>query len=674
MNQFYQITSNHFKPISFNNEMVYLQYDSLRGLIERNFKSEYHEILAKPFVSGNNINWYSLQNTKFSPLDFFSKADKTTALIKYNQFVDEVQVFANTLKESADIDKITWGNLLGQAFNRNNNIVFSDGKDIVLLWGWNFNAEDENYIPPELYKIRVPQDEEGPQLTSDNELLEKSPAIKIDAVILENTPYAVNNLYDKKIIVRSNKKSRGIGNYLARGWWVLLLILLFLAALFYFLKPINCCNTNSNIYSTPNSDLPSLNFPVTRPGIDKTKIIPDPLGGGYIVSNLLNIALKEKNKSFISFANDLKSFYPDSNYKIIYFDTTVSRLQLLFPDNLRPTIKDEIKSKLNNYSLLIWDESIFQTSKVFNDPAFSNRRANWYFSAVKANEAWNITTGNDKIVVAVIDCGFDLNQPDLKKHIFHPYNVITKDSNVFATSTLYHGTHVAGIALANSNNGIGTSGIAPGCSFMPIQISGNDGAFSSSDVIDGLLYAIKHNANVINLSLGKQILEQLKNSSIQNQETFINTSLKDEEYFWEELFAYAEKQNITIIIASGNDNSMVGLDPMQRSESVIKVSSIDSSFKKAPYSNFGQESTICAPGTSIFSCLPNNKFGFLDGTSMAAPIVTGAVALMKSVNPNLKNIDIIRILKNTSKPLVDQNIGSLIQIDKAVMSAASFRN
>ena len=202
--------------------------------------------------------------------------------------------------------------------------------------------------------------------------------------------------------------------------------------------------------------------------------------------------------------------------------------------------------------MLIWDESVFQTSKVFNDPAFSNRRANWYFSAVKANEAWNITTGNDKIVVAVIDCGFDLNQPDLKKHIIHPYNVITKDSIVFATSTLNHGTHVAGIALANSNNGIGTSGIAPDCSFMPIQISGNDGAFSSSDVIDGLLYAIKHNANVINLSLGKQILEQLKNSSIQNQETFINTSLKDEEYFWKELFAYAEKQNITIIIASGS--------------------------------------------------------------------------------------------------------------------------
>ena len=337
-------------------------------------------------------------------------------------------------------------------------------------------------------------------------------------------------------------------------------------------------------------------------------------------------------------------------------------------------IKEQIKSKLNSYSLLIWDESIFQTNKVFNDPAFSNQRADWYFNAVKANVAWNITTGDEKIVVAIIDCGFDLNHPDLKKKIVHPYNVISKDSNVFASSTLFHGTHVAGIALANSNNRIGSSGIAPGCSLMPIQISGNDGSFSSSDVIDGLLYAIKHNANVINMSLGKQIPERLKNSSIQNQELFINTSLKDEEFFWNELFTYAEKQNIPIVIASGNDNSMVGLDPMQRSETIIKVSSIDSSFKKAPYSNFGPESTICAPGTSIYSCIPNNKFGFLDGTSMASPIVAGTVALMKSVNPNLKNIDIIKILKNTSQPLRDQNFGSLLQIDKAVMAAASFRN
>ena len=97
---------------------------------------------------------------------------------------------------------------------------------------------------------------------------------------------------------------------------------------------------------------------------------------------------------------------------------------------------------------------------------------------------------------------------------------------------------MAGIALANSNNGIGTSGIAPGCSFMPIQISGNDGAFSSSDVIDGLLYAIKHNANVINLSLGKQILEQLKNSSIQNQHKFLHYPLSKNRFSHHHLEKY----------------------------------------------------------------------------------------------------------------------------------------
>ena len=664
MNQFYNTSFNHYKPILHNNEMVCLKYDSINSFFEQNLDNNYNNYLAKPFISNNNINWYTPKSGKFTPLDFHSKFEKNNALIKYNQFLDKINTLANDLINSSDKDKILWGNLLLQVFNINNNIVFTNGDDIVILWGWVFNSADENIYTPEINKIK----DDIYQPDKINNTI--SPPIDLSSDSFITTKY--NNF--NKLIIRSNKHSLGFLYYLKRLWWIPIIILLLFILILNFLKPVDCCDKINNINFTPYSDLNKPNFPTKRPEIDKTKIIPDPTGGGYIVSNVLNIALKEKNKSFLSFAIDLKKKFPDSSYKIIYLDTTVSRLQFIFPDSLRTNIKEQIKSKLNSYSLLIWDESIFQTNKVFNDPAFSNQRADWYFNAVKANVAWNITTGDEKIVVAIIDCGFDLNHPDLKKKIVHPYNVISKDSNVFASSTLFHGTHVAGIALANSNNRIGSSGIAPGCSLMPIQISGNDGSFSSSDVIDGLLYAIKHNANVINMSLGKQIPERLKNSSIQNQELFINTSLKDEEFFWNELFTYAEKQNITIVIASGNDNSMVGLDPMQRSETIIKVSSIDSSFKKAPYSNFGPESTICAPGTSIYSCIPNNKFGFLDGTSMASPIVAGTVALMKSVNPNLKNIDIIKILKNTSQPLRDQNFGSLLQIDKAVMAAASFRN
>ena len=670
MNQFYQNSSNHFKPISFNNEMVYLQYDSLRGLIEQNFKSEYHEILAKPFVSGNNINWYSSQNTKFSPLDFFSKADKTTALIKYNQFVDQVQVFANTLKESADIEKINWGNLLDEAFNRNNNIVFSDGKNIVLLWGWNFNAEEENYILPELYKITVPQDDEGSEAIVEDELLEQPPATNTDAVVVANTPYTASNPHDKKIIVRSNKKSRGFGYYFAKGWWVLLLLLLFLAGLFYFVKPIDCCKYKNGY---PYSDTNPPDMPVNRPAIDRSKIIKDPVTGDSVVANLINIALKDKTKQLQQFAIDLKNAYPDSAYQIVYTDTIISRLQFTFPDSLRTTIKAAIKAKLSNYALLIWDESVFTNSKIFNDPAFSDGTKNWYFNSINANKAWDITTGDEKVVVAVIDCGFDLNHPDLKKKIVHPYNVRTKDSIVFASPTLYHGTHVAGIAVANGNNGVGSTGIAPGCSLMPIQISGSDGLFTSSDVIDGVLFAIKHNANVINMSLGKLMPDQLTHASVQDQQAFINSALKDEEDFWKEVFDYAEKQNVTIVVAAGNENAMVGLDPMQRSDIVIKVSAADVSNKKADYSNFGPLTTICAPGSKIYNCYPNNTYQFLDGTSMAAPIVAGAVALMKSVNPNLKNRDIINILKSTGKPLGDNKIGSMLQIDKALEAARNIR-
>jgi hypothetical protein len=195
----------------------------------------------------------------------------------------------------------------------------------------------------------------------------------------------------------------------------------------------------------------------------------------------------------------------------------------------------------------------------------------------------------------------------------------------------------------------------------------------TADGIDGVLFAIKHNANVINMSLGKLMPDQLTHASVQDQQAFINSALKDEEDFWKEVFDYAEKQNVTIVVAAGNENAMVGLDPMQRSDIVIKVSAADVSNKKADYSNFGPLTTICAPGSKIYNCYPNNTYQFLDGTSMAAPIVAGAVALMKSVNPNLKNRDIINILKSTGKPLGDNKIGSMLQIDKALEAARNIR-
>jgi subtilisin family serine protease len=165
---------------------------------------------------------------------------------------------------------------------------------------------------------------------------------------------------------------------------------------------------------------------------------------------------------------------------------------------------------------------------------------------------------------------------------------------------------------------------------------------------------------------------ELKRKPPSELDKIIKESSKDEEQFWAELFALAEQKNTLLILAGGNENLLIGLDPMQRSPSTLKVVALDQKFKKASFSNyckdcFGSPSFISAPGVAIYSAVPGNAYMPMDGTSMAAPIATGAIALMKSVNPRLKNKDILKVLYETAKPSSDRTIPPLLQIDKALL-------
>ena len=115
------------------------------------------------------------------------------------------------------------------------------------------------------------------------------------------------------------------------------------------------------------------------------------------------------------------------------------------------------------------------------------------------------------------------------------------------------------------------------------------------------------------------------------------------------------------------------MDNSKRDSTTVKVEALDRNLRKAGFSNFGTvsefgvaNSTISAPGTEILSTIPYGDYVPLDGTSMAAPIVTGAIALMKSVDPTLTNEEVIRILKETAKPINDERIGDLLQIRAAL--------
>lgn len=122
---------------------------------------------------------------------------------------------------------------------------------------------------------------------------------------------------------------------------------------------------------------------------------------------------------------------------------------------------------------------------------------------------------------------------------------------------------------------------------------------------------------------------------------------------WNQIFSLARQNNVTFVLAGGNENILIGIDPMSRSNNTIKVSAVGSQRDKANFSNYGDLSTVSAPGVHIYNAIPGNSYTFMDGTSMAAPIVTGGCALLKSMDNSLSTNEIATILRTTG----NQSIG-----------------
>ena len=465
------------------------------------------------------------------------------------------------------------------------------------------------------------------------------------------------------LIVHNNNKSMSKNKYPVR-YFLLLFLLLMFSILFWYII-FNSNHSQKTYYennirtvvervfiSSPNTEqeywrqdyLPDSVSQIIP--IDTTKIIDDTLNKRRIVSNLVNIALKNTTASIAKFAHELKEKYPSEDYKIVYLDSVVNRIQVQLPEKERSNFKTQVKAQFTQYKLLVWDETIFDYVKTFNDPKLKDNNINWYLKAINIENAWEQTTGNKNTIIAVIDNGFDLNHPELKNKAVNPYNVIDKSTDV-SPGDENHGTHVASTIVANGNNNQGLVGICPDCSFMPIKVEDQNGMMTNTYIIDAILYAIKNKADVINLSLGMQI-PMGSNISLDEQKEYINSSAKDEEEFWNDLFNYANEKNVTCVLAAGNSNIMTGFDPFQRANSTIKVGAVDTNGKKANFSNFGLNTTIYAPGTNIFGAKPGNRYEILEGTSMAAPVISGLIGLIKSKNKSITNSQILNILnKNT---------------------------
>lgn len=411
-----------------------------------------------------------------------------------------------------------------------------------------------------------------------------------------------------------------------------------------------------------------------RIGYGRDTIVP-------IVQDRINVLLEKMNDNTEKeFRAAFHSLYPEPDYKIVYFDPLTYRMQLMVPVDKRDYLMDNLNSQLPDFNFILFDESVFGPTYTPNDRDFANAR-DWYMKAIKAHQAWDVTRGVDSVIVAVVDNGFDLNHPEISgAKIVRPYNVTERGTRVYPLrdpDLAAHGTHVAATAVGYADNNEGLCGIAPECSLMPVQVADADGIMTTTSVLDGVLYAIYQGADVVNVSLGAQINPIAQMMSPADQLQIIRTQRLNEQRVWDEVFRIAADRNVTLVIAAGNDNVMSGLDPMKRNEQTLIVSAVDKNIRKAEFSNYGNYSnlpycysTISAPGVDIYNAAPGNSYAALQGTSMASPVVAGAVALLKSVNRDLTPTQIIEILQSTGVEVNDP-VGNMIQLDKAIDAASS---
>lgn len=250
-----------------------------------------------------------------------------------------------------------------------------------------------------------------------------------------------------------------------------------------------------------------------------------------------------------------------------------------------------------------------------NDPWFSRM---WALQGgagadIDAPQAWKFTTGSRAIRVAVVDTGVTTTHSDLAANIGPGgWDFVDNDSD--PSDPHGHGTHVAGTIGATGDNGIGVSGVNWETSLMPLRVLGTDGSGSTSTIANAIAHARSKGADVVNLSLGGPYYSRLLSDAI------------------------AASPDMLFVVAAGNDasnNDDISQYPCDLPHSnIVCVASHDSDGGLSNFSNHSQSSVdLAAPGSYILSTTPSG-YSYYSGTSMAAPHVAGAAALLLSVDPD----------------------------------------
>jgi len=301
-----------------------------------------------------------------------------------------------------------------------------------------------------------------------------------------------------------------------------------------------------------------------------------------------------------------------------------------------------------------------------NDPSFGSQ---WGLTKIQAPLAWDITQGDTTVVIAIVDSGVETGHPDLAANIWSnpgetgldgssndkrfnnidddgngyvddwrgwdfggaDYNNVVPDNNPNPTgSNNAHGTHVAGIASAATNNGVGVAGVGFKCRLLPVKTSADNDTRAPGGLgyiiagYEGVAYAAFMGADVMNMSWGGSGGSQ----------------------FEQDIVNYASQQGTLIVAAAGNENSSSPHYPSSYAN-VISVAATNSSDIRSSFSNYGVDVDVCAPGSSILSTVYQSTYSVWDGTSMASPFVAGLAGLVKSVHQGYTGLQLGELVRMT---------------------------
>lgn len=271
------------------------------------------------------------------------------------------------------------------------------------------------------------------------------------------------------------------------------------------------------------------------------------------------------------------------------------------------------------------------TDTSVNDPGY---KYEWAVITTETNKAWALVNQKREVKVAVLDTGVDYTHVDLKNRVLTNlgYNFIDDSKNVMDDNG--HGTHVSGIIAAEANNNQGITGIAgtQDVKVIPIKVLDKNGEGESDKIAKGIIYAVDNGADIINLSFGTK-----------GESEDIVSAIR-----------YAKEKGVFVVVAAGNDNSNADLyTPAGDDEDAYTVSAITPQYKKVSFSNYGSSIDVAAPGVKVISTVPGG-YAAWDGTSMAAPIVSGVAALVKAENPDLTPDQIAEVLDSTATDILDK--------------------